>query len=223
MCAFCRGVLEGFLALSVCSHCGRPQPVLEGEDPFRVFGMPRKFALDFSELEIRFYQLSRLLHPDRFTNQSSDDQALSLARMSWINQAYSTLSHRASLRAFLVSQVSPPGEKNQSPASSRPSQAGLSEDSLEISQAWFELQEELFEHPEQAQSLLAQFQVQLTEKMKTLAQHITDLEHRYDSLDQNSDSAYPILLELKRQMQTETYLRSIERDGERLKKNANSN
>lgn len=60
-------------------------------DYFDFFDIPRKLALDPAELQKRFYELSRQLHPDRFTRRSSEEQEYSLRATAILNDAYRVL------------------------------------------------------------------------------------------------------------------------------------
>src|SRR4051794_2946683 len=101
-CIHCSHLLEDFLSQHVCSQCGMPQPVLPTDDYFGAFGVERRFSQDRSFLEKRFYELSRGLHPDRFSNASPQARNNSLERMSFINQAYGTLKNPSFLREYLL-------------------------------------------------------------------------------------------------------------------------
>jgi molecular chaperone HscB len=78
-------VREGTL---FCPSCGRMQPVGRGEDYFSLIGLPREFALDPAELERRFRERSRLLHPDRFARAEPRERRLSLEHATRLNDAY---------------------------------------------------------------------------------------------------------------------------------------
>jgi molecular chaperone HscB len=60
-------------------------------DYFEVFGLPRKLGIDPNELQRRFYELSRRVHPDFFQTATPAEQAGSLERSALINRAYRTL------------------------------------------------------------------------------------------------------------------------------------
>lgn len=60
-------------------------------DYFTFFDLPRKLTLDTSDLQKRFYTLSRRLHPDRFADRSAAEQEAALAQSSLLNDAYRTL------------------------------------------------------------------------------------------------------------------------------------
>ena len=62
-------------------------------DHFATFGLPRAFAVDASELETRFRELSRNVHPDRFARAPPRERRLALAAATALNDAYRTLRH----------------------------------------------------------------------------------------------------------------------------------
>ncbi|MCS7024698.1 MAG: Fe-S protein assembly co-chaperone HscB [Bryobacteraceae bacterium] len=72
-----------------CAHCNALQcPV---DDYYSVFGMERKLSLDVQALQAKFYELSRLLHPDRFTRRSPLERQYSLEASSLLNKGYRVL------------------------------------------------------------------------------------------------------------------------------------
>ena len=60
-------------------------------DYFAVFGLPRKLQLDPEELRRRFYELSRVHHPDFHQGASEEDQAKALSASALLNRAYRAL------------------------------------------------------------------------------------------------------------------------------------
>jgi molecular chaperone HscB len=77
-------VAEGTVS---CPACRRLQPVGRGEDHFSLLGLPREFALDVPDLERRFRDRSRLLHPDRYARAEPRERRLSLERATRLNDA----------------------------------------------------------------------------------------------------------------------------------------
>jgi molecular chaperone HscB len=77
-------VAEGALS---CPACGKLQPVGRGEDYFSLLGLPREYAIDFPDLERRFRDRSRLLHPDRHARAEPRERRLSLERATRLNDA----------------------------------------------------------------------------------------------------------------------------------------
>jgi molecular chaperone HscB len=85
-----------------CASCRKIQPVGRGEDHFAVLGLPREYALDGSELDRRFRELSRQLHPDRFARADTRERRLSLERATRLNDAYRCLKDWRQRAAYLL-------------------------------------------------------------------------------------------------------------------------
>jgi len=62
-----------------CGSCEAPQPLAPGADHFVVLGVPRRLDLDGAELERRYHEASRRVHPDRHQTAGLREQELSLA------------------------------------------------------------------------------------------------------------------------------------------------
>lgn len=72
-----------------CQYCNSlqaPKP-----DYFRFFGLPKRLSVDSGDLQRRFYSLSRLLHPDRYTRSSETERLYSLEATAILNDGYRTL------------------------------------------------------------------------------------------------------------------------------------
>ncbi|MGE5413834.1 MAG: hypothetical protein ACM3NW_06655, partial [Syntrophomonadaceae bacterium] len=63
-CWSCDRELEG--GTLFCPRCTKIQAVARTEDYFSLLGLPRQFTIEPGELENRFRERSRKLHPDRF-------------------------------------------------------------------------------------------------------------------------------------------------------------
>jgi len=203
-CVHCAQLVQGELAPHICTACGMPQPVSVSEDYFSAFGIPRRFGVDRQELEKRFYRISRALHPDRFTGAGVEANHLSLKRMSFLNQAYGSLKDRARLREYLLECEGIVGEKPSIPA--------------ELAESWFEIQDLLMEDPEVAVRKLADFEGELNRLKEATERRLCSLEKEYDL-----QPAHHLLEKLAKELQSQSYLKSIEKDVERIKKNAYSN
>ena len=81
-------VLEGTV---FCPSCRKIQPVGRNEDHFSLLGVAREFAVDVPDLERRFRDLSRQLHPDRFARAEPRERRLSLERATRLNDAFRSL------------------------------------------------------------------------------------------------------------------------------------
>lgn len=85
-----------------CWHCGQQEghslfctschALQEPEsDYYALLGFPRKLSLSSDELQSRFYELSRNLHPDLFTRKPERERQYALEASSILNDAYRTL------------------------------------------------------------------------------------------------------------------------------------
>ncbi len=74
-----------------CGQCVKVQPLSKDIDYFTCLGLPRKLNIDTVSLETKFYELSRVFHPDFFEGKSEMERAVSLANSAILNQAYRTL------------------------------------------------------------------------------------------------------------------------------------
>lgn len=60
-------------------------------DPFATLGMPREYALDSEELERKYRDLQRALHPDRHVNATPTERRVALSKAVEVNEAYRVL------------------------------------------------------------------------------------------------------------------------------------
>src|SRR2546428_2951866 len=74
-----------------CNQCVNFHPLSKDMDSFSCLGLPRKLNIDTARLETKFYELSRVFHPDFFEGKSEMERAVSLANSAILNQAYRTL------------------------------------------------------------------------------------------------------------------------------------
>jgi molecular chaperone HscB len=79
------------------------QPPDRTADHFRVFGLPRKFDLDMADLERRYKEMTKVLHPDRFARADGRARRASLERSVQLNLAWSTLSEPVPRAEYLLS------------------------------------------------------------------------------------------------------------------------
>src|SRR5438046_7211173 len=71
-------------------------------DHFEVFGLPRRLAIDTVELQRKFYELSRLHHPDFHQAASPEEQARTLEASARLNTAYRALRDPIARVEYLV-------------------------------------------------------------------------------------------------------------------------
>jgi molecular chaperone HscB len=85
-----------------CPACRKLQPVGRREDAFSLLGLEREFAIDTADLERRFRERSRRLHPDRFARAEPRERRLSLEHATRLNDAYRTLKDWRLRAAYLL-------------------------------------------------------------------------------------------------------------------------
>lgn len=89
------------MELTPCWQCGTPNNDLfcptcnalqqPPREYFKILGLPHKLSVDPAELQKHFYELSRKLHPDRFTQRPPAERENSLQATAILNDAYRTL------------------------------------------------------------------------------------------------------------------------------------
>jgi molecular chaperone HscB len=72
-----------------CKFCESLQPPVT--DYYRFFDLPKKLNLNDAELQKRFYSLSKLLHPDRYTRRPPTEREYSLQATAILNDGYRIL------------------------------------------------------------------------------------------------------------------------------------
>src|ERR1700732_990944 len=70
---------------------------------YELLGIPRSLNLSLDELQKRYYELSRQLHPDRFMQKPEAEQQRALDMSSALNDAYRTLKDPVKRAQYLLS------------------------------------------------------------------------------------------------------------------------
>jgi molecular chaperone HscB len=86
-----------------CPSCGAILPPDPKADHFAVLGAERRYDLDLADLEGRFRELSRKLHPDRFAKADPRARRASLQRSVQLNEAWRTLKDPFRRAEYLLS------------------------------------------------------------------------------------------------------------------------
>jgi molecular chaperone HscB len=87
----------------LCAHCNAVQPPDAKADYFRVLGIPRIFSLDVVDLERRYKEATKVLHPDRFARADAQARRASLERSVQLNEAWRTLVDPVRRAEYLLS------------------------------------------------------------------------------------------------------------------------
>lgn len=85
-----------------CPSCRRLQPVDRREDSFSLFGLPREFGVDPADVERRFRERSRAVHPDRFAKAEPRERRFALERATRLNDAHRVLRDWRQRAAYLL-------------------------------------------------------------------------------------------------------------------------
>jgi molecular chaperone HscB len=179
-----------------CPACDAPQPLDPGLDLFAVLDLPRRLIVTREDLERRYLDASRAVHPDR--HQTADDRtrALSLAASAAVNRAYRTLRDPVERgRYWLELHGEPLGRDNNvvPPA---------------LAELVFETQEALESFRSNGGDR-AEIAHTYTELEARTARLVRDLESRYAAWDEAGPASPPALTELKRRLSEIAYLATL--------------
>ena len=61
------------------------------QNHFQLFSLPEQYRLEHSQLDARYRDLQRSVHPDRFASASDQERRLSVQHAAQINEAFETL------------------------------------------------------------------------------------------------------------------------------------
>ena len=75
----------------LCTTCQAVLALPPDADHFQVFGIARRLNLDTAELSRRYYELSRLLHPDAHSTGSAEAREASTTNTAALTRAYRAL------------------------------------------------------------------------------------------------------------------------------------
>jgi molecular chaperone HscB len=87
----------------LCAHCGAIQPPEPKADHFRVLGIERRYDVDLGDLERRYKEMTKVLHPDRFARADERARRASLRRSMQLNEAWRTLKDPVRRAEYLLS------------------------------------------------------------------------------------------------------------------------
>jgi molecular chaperone HscB len=87
-CWSCKGPVKA--GEPFCDTCKAVQPPGQ-TDHFRRLGLDMTFDLNVAELDAKYFQMQRLLHPDRFATKGPKEKAFSQQQATALNDAYETL------------------------------------------------------------------------------------------------------------------------------------
>jgi len=180
-----------------CPTCDAPQALAPDTDHFAVLGLPRALVVDRTDLERRYHDVARRVHPDRHQTASAEEQSLSMTASAAVNRAYRTLRDPVARgRYWLELHGDPIGaDNNRIP--------------MELAELVFEVQERLAELRATGQGA-DEVRAARAEVAARLDGMLVDLELRYGTW---TDATTPaVIAALKRLLSDIAYLRTLVRD-----------
>ena len=172
---------------------------------FEVFGLPRRLEINGAELQRRFYELSRLHHPDFHHGASAEEQAAALDASARLNAAYRSLRDPVARIEYLVRLEE--GRETREGAVVTPKA------SPELLAEMFEIQEALAEAKiggldETMRETLRSQQERLLQRAHAEEAGLTGpLSRAWDAAD--AAGRPPILEAFKQSLATRAYLRTV--------------
>ncbi|XP_026290388.1 iron-sulfur cluster co-chaperone protein HscB [Frankliniella occidentalis] len=88
-----------------CNECSALQKPESNYNYFQLLGVIQTFNIDAHELSKKFRDLQTVLHPDKFSNASEDEQSFSAELSSLVNKAFKTLLDPLERGLYLLSLV----------------------------------------------------------------------------------------------------------------------
>lgn len=73
-----------------------------GKDFFEIFGLRRNFDIDVADLAVRYRELQRGVHPDKFSQSPDSERRLSLQLAAHFNEAFQTLKDPLKRARYLL-------------------------------------------------------------------------------------------------------------------------
>ena len=61
------------------------------QNHFQLFSLPQRYLLDRKELDIRYRDIQRSVHPDRYASASDQERRISMQQAAQVNEAYEVL------------------------------------------------------------------------------------------------------------------------------------
>ena len=142
-------------------------------DYFELFGIPRSLNISLDDLQRRFYELSRQLHPDRFVRKPEAERQRALDMSSALNDANRSLKDPIQRAQYLLKlegfEIGEQGSKDVPPE--------LLEEVFELNMAL----EELRGGDSSARPQLEQAEANFTGMLGEVHQQLLGLFEKYDS------------------------------------------
>ncbi|KAK4380666.1 hypothetical protein RND71_002528 [Anisodus tanguticus] len=98
----CNGVSSSMMPFLVCSDCGSVQPVDQSVDYFHIFGLEKKYDIEGENLERKYKDWQRKLHPDLVHTKSQKEREYAAEQSARVIDAYRTLTDPLSRAIYIL-------------------------------------------------------------------------------------------------------------------------
>ncbi len=174
---------------------------------YEFFGIDRKLLLDHGALQKRFYELSRIWHPDRFSRKGANEQAEALEATAVLNDGYRTLRDPVRRAEYLLTEEGFPIAEQRS----KDVPPELLEEVFELNMSL----EELKSGAESARIELQSARDNFVGLREGIDRELEGLFRRYDASDAESETAKQALHEVRGVLNRRRYVENLLRDVDR--------
>ena len=174
---------------------------------FEFFGLEHKLVIDLTNLQKRFYELSREWHPDRFSRKSQEEQEQALEATAVLNDGYRTLKDPVKRAEYVLKEEGfPIGEQR-----SKDVPPELLEEVFELNM----MLEELRDGDDSQRPQLEQAHTNFLNMRSSTDADIEKLFARFDAAAPETETAKQVLHELRGLLNRRRYIENLIRDVER--------
>src|SRR5260370_2688187 len=192
-----------------CAECG--SPLAAPLDCFAALGTPRKLTIDLGELERRYHELSRKIHPDRFASKGPKVRDASLRATAMLTRSYRTLRDPVARGLYWLELN---GEKLAENNKRVPPE--LAELVVEVQAQLCEMQ---LSDPTEAHDRATEIGARRIELQFRMDETLAELDRNFAKWDQPADEK-ALTVELKTILSNIAYLRTLIRDVDRALENS---
>lgn len=86
----------------VCQSCRSVQPVDHSVDYFQIFGLERKYDIEVENLDGKYKEWQKKLHPDLVHSKSEEERGYAAEQSARVIDAYRTLSKPLSRAVYIL-------------------------------------------------------------------------------------------------------------------------
>ncbi|KAL8132149.1 hypothetical protein AgCh_007877 [Apium graveolens] len=101
-CWNCNAVASGITPFLVCQFCRAVQPVNHSIDYFHIFSLEKKFDVDDENLERKYKDWQKKLHPDLVHSKSKEEREYAAEQSARVIDAYRTLTDALARAMYIM-------------------------------------------------------------------------------------------------------------------------